>query len=902
MKKSFLSTVLAVFAFALMPLLAGASNFWNYSDTTKYHDADTLWTTTNLYGVTYVTNGSSAERVPIFQTCSERTGTSCVEGETLTFTMRMKFNGSTSSAYRWYYFTASPGDTIEIWGNSTSSSSARTLTLKAGGYNGGTIGTISLATGSEPSYGYAVYEGTKDTTIAVLSSGSWYTYAIRLKSNPNYSGGGDTPTEQHWFFKHGWGDGLDASWDWRELTPNEDKSLYTREDVYGGTGCNYADNKYGTGSVWVPLDQITLENSPAMGDSALFIFNPSTCAITIRKTKDAPADTTTVAPDPTKTFSMVGGKVYLDNSEANWADANLYLAVGNDAVTRLVRFLPDADGKLVCPMPYVKDSVTYMAVIGNSHFTSGSYGYSNLTVANHYTAAYTTGLQSGVNDGWTIKIGAENGSAMTITKLDGEYGEKFTTQEMNNCYRLDDALRQITFIFSTSRTRFVISPLNAKKIYVYGSITNWSQTDEDYVLSGFNPDGCFYVTLKYDDIVRTGNGGQPEFLFNVYHVNGNSYVTQSWPTLEEGCPDYLTFCSNGWKQIVAWNDDDVQNLADRKATALYIRPLSDFDLTTRTDQEKISNFRQVPGTKNLYRSYHPWHSSRSEYDTEPARFEWIAKLATEAGIKSDIALSGDLTAEDGKSTYTTNGVTYTESIPDYYRPIIESNSVCYVGTVNGHTPSYDQALYYTDQERFAQWIQEIVQFINDDAHEVPFQIHCHLGADRTGVFSGIFSALCGASWDDIAADYIRTSDLQISEYRHSNQLRYATSLVAGYDPMILPSGENAVAGTFTTLEAAKEGHTSYTGGCTMYTYPEAGTALPTLQQAIAAHFVQGGYLTQAEIDKCVAKLRGETVPTGITNVNANATTSKVSKILKDGQIIIVRDGVNYDILGRQLTK
>ena len=51
-------------------------------------------------------------------------GTHGIGAEELMFTQRLKINGKSSTAYRWLYFTANPGDTIEVWGNSTSSSSA----------------------------------------------------------------------------------------------------------------------------------------------------------------------------------------------------------------------------------------------------------------------------------------------------------------------------------------------------------------------------------------------------------------------------------------------------------------------------------------------------------------------------------------------------------------------------------------------------------------------------------------------------------------------------------------------------------------------------------------------------------------------------------------------------------
>jgi len=898
MKKTLLLT-LAVLAAATM----SANRFWNFSDTTVYHTNDTLWTTTTVDGLTFVTDGSSAERVPIFQECSAKTWTD--GNETLTFTSRCKFNGKSATAYRWFYLTVQPGDTIEVWSNSTSGSTARTNSIKIG-YSGGTITSYSSAvSGDDPGYGIGIYEGAHDTTIALVSNGSNYWYAVRVKNNPDYEYGGATIAVR-WFFKHGWGDGTDASWDWRELYPNADSTVYSRMDIYGGTGCNYANDAYGSGSVWVPLGStnLTLDGNPVIGDSAEFSITPATMQLKIRKTKDGPTTGTEVVADTTKLFSLCGGKVFFDNSQAGWTDDCIYLVAGNATASKTVLMLPDADGTLSCPMPYIKDEITYLAVIGNSHFSGGTWGSANIANANHYSEAYTAGLHSSPADGWTIRpTSAANGCALEITRLEGNYEPAFTAQEKGNGYRLNDALRQITFIFSTARDAFVVSPLNVQKVYVYGSISNWSQTDEDYILHGF-ADGCFYMTMPYSMIERTGNGGQPEYLFNVYRTNGNSYVTQSWSTADGThsstavCEPHLTFCSNGYKNIVAWNDDDPADLLQRKTTALYIRKLVEFDLTDSIDQEKVSNFRRVPGTKHLYRSYHPYHSSRSQYDTEHARIMWVDSLATKVGIKCDLALSGSNEAEDGVGSYTVSGVTYTTTIPAYYRTIIDSARVLYVGTQNGHTPSYDQALYYTDQERFAQWMQELIRFVDDDAHPAPFQLHCALGADRTGIFSAVLAALCGASWDDIAADYMRTSDMQISEYRHSNQARYALYKLTGFDPMILNSGEGAAASTYTatTFADKKAASAAYTGGSMLFRYPAEGTALPTLQQAVADHFIRGGYLTQEEIDMAVRKLRGETA----SSIEQPAAADGCVKVVVNGHVLILRDGKTYDALGRLL--
>ena len=90
-----------LFAFLLVwPMMMSAQDvtFWNFSDTEAFPN-DTLWETTTVNGITLVTDGSSIDRVPIFQSCSERTWTSADGNETLTFTQRLKINGKSSTAY-----------------------------------------------------------------------------------------------------------------------------------------------------------------------------------------------------------------------------------------------------------------------------------------------------------------------------------------------------------------------------------------------------------------------------------------------------------------------------------------------------------------------------------------------------------------------------------------------------------------------------------------------------------------------------------------------------------------------------------------------------------------------------------------------------------------------------------
>ena len=71
-----------------------------------------------------------------------------------------------------------------------------------------------------------------------------------------------------------------------------------------------------------------------------------------------------------------------------------------------------------------------------------------------------------------------------------------------------------------------------------------------------------------------------------------------------------------------------------------------------------------------------------------------------------------------------------------------------------------------------------------------------------------------------------------------------------------------------------------------------------MQDAVAAHFVEGGYLDMVEIELCAAKLRGEQQdPTGIVDIRQDVTSPQVQKVFRDGRLLIIRDGVTYDAWG-----
>ncbi len=560
-------------------------------------------------------------------------------------------------------------------------------------------------------------------------------------------------------------------------------------------------------------------------------------------------------------WSFSGGCMYFDNSQTQWSDGSIMLIIGKSTYSSVYPMIadPTTANRWYCDLPGSGWSdAEYMAVISASKsWKSGNFGPDNLVNARHYSAAYTAGLSSTSGQGFLFTPqSTDNGCTLTLSYLGTGYnGVTFSATEKNNCYKLDTLNQQITFIFSTSSKRFNIAKADVSKVYVYGSISVWAKEDEGYRLSNYSSDGCFYRTLTFSEVERVGNCGLPEFMFHVVKTDGSSYDVRSHSSWEGGIDSRLVFDN---KMVVSMPWEDMDEIAQRWEYAKYVKPLAEWNLTDSMEQARISNFRRVPGTQHLYRSYHPFDPSRAQYDTEVQRLNYVRHFAEQFGIKSDIALSGNMTGNAG-NTYTCGGKNYTITIPDYYQSIIANNNVLYVGTQNGYTPDFNNALYYSDGERFAQWIKETVEFIISDAHPVPFQIHCALGADRTGAFCATIAALCDANWEDISYDYYRTSELRVEEYRHPNTIRYCLRHMCGVDP----------------------------------------ATDPTFNEAVKQHYIQGGWLTANQIAALKAKLNPSSNPGTDIEVICNQPSS-FKKVMIDGLLYIIRDGKMYDARGARV--
>lgn len=375
---------------------------------------------------------------------------------------------------------------------------------------------------------------------------------------------------------------------------------------------------------------------------------------------------------------------------------------------------------------------------------------------------------------------------------------RFSADAKRNCQQMDLVAGTVTLIFATDSNHFSLPADSILGVWVSGSICNLEDTMPEYRLDQWSEDSCYYHTFTCAELEKPGNSGQPEFCFYVLKSDSTDTNLYGYDLRNAKMDDRL-LCYNGIPYIMilmpcgaSYFTTDLDELGARCEEAGEIRTLADFDLSNPVDQHQIANFRQVPGTVNMYRSYHPYYPSNPKYDTEQQRLYWVAELGRQVGIRSDISLTGNLENREGQ-WYVCGGDSFEIVIPDYQHALIDSGNICYVGQQLGRNPSVVDCYYRSDETFLAQYIKEIIEFITDTTHPMPVQIHCAIGADRTGMICAVIATLCGADWQSVVADYEETGNMKIQTYRHANRLRYALTRMTGVDPDQCTSAQLAAA-------------------------------------------------------------------------------------------------------------
>lgn len=280
-----------------------------------------------------------------------------------------------------------------------------------------------------------------------------------------------------------------------------------------------------------------------------------------------------------------------------------------------------------------------------------------------------------------------------------------------------------------------------RSVSLIGTFNEWKDSKEWQFEQKLNEIWELQVPAK--KVCIPGNSGFAEFKFLVNESNEVPLLPQT--------PQGYKFKNN---YIIIFPETDIEKNIKNEKTALQLKNCSNFNFANEDDRKTIANFRLVPGTKTLFRSYNPCDSSKPN-DGEVDRLTCVNEFIESNSIQSIISLSG------------------------FYEPSDEKWPTPYVQKIidRGHflaiEPSYESVYYKSDSVEFAKQFKLIVRFITIPANKAPFLVHCKIGTDRTGVVSAIFAALCGASWKNISIDYQKSNEVGFEEYRDVKLLQYS---------------------------------------------------------------------------------------------------------------------------------
>lgn len=365
-----------------------------------------------------------------------------------------------------------------------------------------------------------------------------------------------------------------------------------------------------------------------------------------------------------------------------------------------------------------------------------------------------------------------------------------STNDLVRGYALDNTNSTVTFLMDKS----LWGVADNSTVYVHGSFNSWThENDETFRMK--ETDAFYYVEIPCSKLTALGNSGHPEYKFVVNEEYQNNYD-------KTFIPEPYVFHTSDENLIIIYDNEDKDEIAACSKTASIWKALSDWNLSDSDEVAKFANFRKVPGTTNLYRSWHPYkcktHKSGVFKDattnpkgyfvraTEPVRHEKVIGLYEANGIKTDICLSENETANlqtwaigtdvAKNDNVQDSGTDYTESIPQYYQDLLDAGNVLHMTFTNSNNEEEVMQYKYIYQADYNEkylndGLQCIIDFLKEGTHPAPYGIHCRLGNDRTGYYCAVISGLCGASWAEIAEDYQKSNYTYLGEYRDQRLLK-----------------------------------------------------------------------------------------------------------------------------------
>ena len=257
----------------------------------------------------------------------------------------------------------------------------------------------------------------------------------------------------------------------------------------------------------------------------------------------------------------------------------------------------------------------------------------------------------------------------------------------------------------------------------------------------------------------------------------NGYYTKTGDPLLVGYPgrDHIRACINSggdlWELAELSESDTVTITLSESGKYADIQHARDLHYTDeRSDydsDEMFANFRSVQAgavkENTVYRSASPCDNSHN-------RALYADRLMGEAGVKYILNLADD---EEKIAGYMAQDDFDSENFSQLYE--------------DGKVSLLAMNMSF-ESEKFREGLLKGLNAMAEN--EGPFLIHCAEGKDRTGFVCMLIEALCGASYDEIVADYMITYYNYYHFDKESDPERYAIIVGDLLDPMLgIAAGE-----------------------------------------------------------------------------------------------------------------
>ena len=293
--------------------------------------------------------------------------------------------------------------------------------------------------------------------------------------------------------------------------------------------------------------------------------------------------------------------------------------------------------------------------------------------------------------------------------------------------------------------------------------------------------GGVYINIAIDDFNKLGftYGDSVDITFsNGYELKGipyfNGYYANPGDSLLVAYPGYPYI-----EAAISYGDPlwDTANLTESDTATVSLAEAGKYrdvqeafdvsytvERSDYTSDEQFANFRAFSGGKMkegiAYRSASP-------IDNEYNRAAYVEALMKQAGIKFVLDLSDSAEEVAEFVTASTNqGVDVS-----YFTNLLDSGRVALLN-LSASYPSKEFA------QALAGGLVEMSQ------HDGPYLVHCVEGKDRTGFVCALIEALCGATYDEMLADYMITFDNYYGINKESDFSKYEAIAHLNLDGML----------------------------------------------------------------------------------------------------------------------